>query len=70
MTDAAFSLVSVSPRHRAGKDDSLKICPALWDGILCNFFGYLLISFFMVLNGRAGSVYHVSIFTYTLWTTH
>lgn len=32
---------------------------SLWDGILCNFFGYLLISFFMVLNGRAGSVYHV-----------
>ncbi|KAK8843507.1 hypothetical protein IAR55_007167 [Kwoniella newhampshirensis] len=32
---------------------------SVWDGILCNFFGYLLISFFMVINGRAGSVYHV-----------
>ncbi|WWD20952.1 hypothetical protein CI109_105430 [Kwoniella shandongensis] len=31
----------------------------VWDGILCNFFGYLLISFFMVINGRAGSVYHI-----------
>lgn len=33
---------------------------SVWDGILCNFFGYLLISFFMVLCGRAGAVYHVS----------
>ncbi|ODO11198.1 hypothetical protein I350_01802 [Cryptococcus amylolentus CBS 6273] len=32
---------------------------SVWDGILCNFFGYLLISFFMVINGRAGSVYHI-----------
>ncbi|AFR98733.1 uridine permease [Cryptococcus neoformans C23] len=31
----------------------------VWDGILCNFFGYLLISFFMVINGCAGSVYHI-----------
>ncbi|EIW67149.1 hypothetical protein TREMEDRAFT_57660 [Tremella mesenterica DSM 1558] len=33
---------------------------SVWDGILCQFFGYLLISFFMVINGRAGSVYHIS----------
>ncbi|WVQ81583.1 hypothetical protein IAT38_003707 [Cryptococcus sp. DSM 104549] len=32
---------------------------SVWDGLLCNFFGYLLISFFMVLNGRAGAVYHI-----------
>ncbi|WWC97765.1 hypothetical protein V866_004651 [Kwoniella sp. B9012] len=32
---------------------------SIWDGILCNFFGYLLISLFMVVNGRAGSVYHI-----------
>jgi NCS1 family nucleobase:cation symporter-1 len=32
---------------------------SVWDGILCNTFGYLLISFFMVVNGRVGSVYHV-----------
>ncbi|OCF32327.1 uridine permease [Kwoniella heveanensis CBS 569] len=32
---------------------------SVWDGLLCNFFGYLLISLFMVVNGRAGSVYHV-----------
>lgn len=32
----------------------------VWDGLLCNTFGYLIISFFMVINGRAGSVYHVS----------
>ncbi|KAL1411646.1 hypothetical protein Q8F55_002610 [Vanrija albida] len=31
----------------------------VWDGLLVNFFGFLLISFFMVLNGRVGAVYHV-----------
>lgn len=31
----------------------------VWDGLLVNFFGFLLISFFMVLNGRPGAVYHI-----------
>lgn len=33
---------------------------SVWDGLLVAFFGYLIISFFMVLNGRAGAVYHIS----------
>jgi NCS1 family nucleobase:cation symporter-1 len=33
---------------------------ALWDGLLCNFFGFVIVGCLMALNGRAGSVYHVS----------
>jgi len=37
----------------------------VWDGLLVNFFGFLLISFFMVLNGRAGAVYHIGFPVYS-----
>jgi NCS1 family nucleobase:cation symporter-1 len=37
----------------------------VWDGLLVNFFGFLLISFFMVLNGRVGAVYHIGFPVYS-----
>ncbi|KAL7422166.1 hypothetical protein Q5752_002811 [Cryptotrichosporon argae] len=31
----------------------------VWDALLCNFFGYIIVGILMVINGRAGAVYHV-----------
>lgn len=49
-----YSLVSVSFRRPT------PLISAVWDGILCQFFGFLIVGIIMAINGRAGSVYHVS----------
>jgi hypothetical protein len=55
-----YSLVSVSILDHWSQMIYL-MYEALWDGLLCNFFGFVIVGCLMALNGRAGSVYHVSL---------
>jgi cytosine/uracil/thiamine/allantoin permease len=51
---------SVSVRSARKPSSAGTNVAAVWDGILCQFFGFLIVGIILVINGRAGAVYHVS----------
>lgn len=54
------SLVFVRRDHISYQSDQdFTDVSAVWDGILCQFFGFAIVGLIMAINGRAGSVYHV-----------